>query len=154
LAETVSSKFDWGFVMKFIVYTLLVSGVLSTIVVIIFSGNYSPVESLILFLLISLLACFYIVFVIRQMIVVTAAPEGILIKSLITGKSTTIEYKNIEHVSSLNVVRRGRDGVDIIDHRKLKIELNTGKHYSFTNMQFNNYDELKEAIRRHRFHLD
>lgn len=86
-----------------------------------------------------------------------ASPNELVLQYILTNNRITVNYTDIVHVS---LVRENTDYYDImtrftlIPKTKLRIELSSGKNLYLFEEYYENFDELKEAIRRARFKLD
>ena len=95
----------------------------------------------------------YIFLAVKSLRKVIIAPEGIIIKYMLINKKITIEYENIVSVKNLRMKRYGHGFVNS-SFLYLEIELASGEIISINDNIIDNYDEIKEAIRRERFSLD
>ena len=101
------------------------------------------------------LVLFYILFnnINNTLLKITVAPGGLELRYLLTKKQIVINYADITHVSNTHAKQEvsyptSNDGA------KLTVELSTGETLILVKETYSNYNELKEAIRRNRFHLD
>lgn len=101
--------------------------------------------------------CYNSYHAIRRFIKVMASPNELVLQYILTNNRITVNYTDIVHVS---LVRENTDYYDImtrftlIPKTKLRIELSSGKNLYLFEEYYENFDELKEAIRRARFKLD
>jgi hypothetical protein len=155
MIETVSSKFAYAFWIKVIFFTIVASGLTATVIMISIK-NWTQLKSpdlpltiLVLFLVYG----FFIRWAYRAAIRIIATPGGLIIRHLVTKKQTIIAYADIVHVGNTRV-NVGRSEMRSYSYLKLVIELRSGEVLNFLAEDFDNYDEVKEAIRRFRFHLN
>lgn len=155
MGDTVVSEFSSMFWVKGVVLSIIYWGILIIYdtVVYVHRDNYSTVELVVTGLVSVFAIGIYIKLVTDSYIQLTIAREGLCITYLLTKKEIVIDYTDITHVSSI-IANSRDDKVSARRYLKLKIELSTGEKFSFSEDQFNNYHELKDAIRRFRFNLE
>jgi hypothetical protein len=154
--DIVSSRFTLIFLLQTIVGTLVVIFAVAACVVVSIERRafYNQGQ-------LSLIAIFCIILIyininsaIRSLIKITVAPEGLIIKYLITQKRIIIDYADIIHVSNLDI-NEDPDNMRFFqfstNYLRLVIELTTGEKLIFTDGKFANYDDLKDAIRLYRY---
>jgi len=90
----------------------------------------------------------------NSLIKITAAPECLVLKYLISRKQIKISYQDITHIG-ITHISGPQDSVRYsAEYTNLDIVLLNGDTVTLLKDNYSNYDELKEAIRRHRFNLD
>ena len=110
---------------------------------------------LILAILIGLVG-YIIYYAITRFIKVAVTPGALVVRYLFNNKKA-VEYSHIEHISLVSgksISRGGGTRSSIGGKIKLKIELDNGEKLYLYEESYENFDELKEAIRRARFNLD
>ncbi len=142
----VTSKFDNRFIIQAAVFVVfLFCLLLKNIVILIKLWLFADWYPLLIAGSFFLLTIYFLFRLFRYALVkVTVAPEGLSWKSLITNKLMIIPYKDIVHVAGLREVTGGQ--ISSSSYRTLQIDLITGKQLSFTSIQFENYNELRNAI--------
>ncbi len=155
MTEPITSKFAWIYITETVIFSLFVfiSAIkyATTITKNFDVYNWGQIASASIYLVILFLVYFYVI--IRNMVQITAAPEGLVLRYLITGKRIIIDYADITHVGNYRT-NANFDNALIPSGLKLVIELTTGETLCFTDRQYTNYGELKDMIRRYRFHLN
>jgi len=152
MTETVTSKFRKSLWIAPILFGILV---FSLIAICVTPGNTGMIMGILVVLIV--LFCFNTYRAVTRFIKVNVSPDALLLHYLLINKQIIVNYADIVHVS---VVREntGRDensrSFTLIDTIKLKIELNTGEDLYLFEEYYENFDEIKEAIRRARFNLD
>jgi hypothetical protein len=153
MPETIISKFNPTIWIKAIIFTAFVFG--SEIACVVFSIKNKDIYSWGQYCLVTVLGVgllyYYIKTAINTIVRITVGAGGLGIDYLLTKKHILVEYSDIIHVSSTNV-GRGNDNVVVYKYLQLDIELSTGEQLTFTDNQFDNYEDLKEWIRYYRFH--
>ncbi len=90
---------------------------------------------------------------VRSAIRLTVGRDGIEVLYLLTHRKWMINYPDIVHVES--VIANGNSyRTEVSTFLRLEIYLRNGEQFAFTDAQFANYRELKDAIRFFRFHGD
>ena len=93
---------------------------------------------------------------VTRFIEVTVTPDALLLHYLLTGKRRTVDNESITHVALVRDY--SSDGssprYSLINKVKLKIVLNTDDIIYLYKEYYQNFEELKEAIRRARFKLE
>ena len=118
------------------------------------SGN---VQKIICVLIIVILICYSTYHAIKRFIKVTVTPDVLSLQFLLINYHKTVNYTDIVHASVVQnaELRRGDiSSFTLGDTKKLKIELSSGEKLYLFEEYYQNFDELKEAIRRARFKLD
>ena len=155
MTQPVSSKFSFAFWIKAILKTLLLFGSIAGCakVAIESSAKYSRGELLLTACFCVVLILMYIYLSIGALKQFTAAPEGIIIYYYLTNKRVIIDYADITHIDNILVTEEVLTN-NSTEYLKLVIEFNTGGELVIFKDDMINYDELKEAIRQFRFHLN
>ncbi len=147
----VTSKFVNGFAFKTVIFIILVLvwlvGHILVLIKLIMSAQWYPLSIVGGFFL--LFFYFFFRLLTYALVKITIAPEGIFWKNLIKNKTTVITYEEIEHVANFRTTTNTRS---VSNYRTLQIDLFANKQFSFTSLQFENYNELRDAIweNRHR----
>jgi hypothetical protein len=93
---------------------------------------------------------------VTRFIEVTITPDALLLHYLLTGKRRTVDNESITHAALVRDY--SSDGssqrYSLINKVKLKIVLNTDDIIYPYEEYYQNFEELKEAIRRARFKLE
>ena len=102
---------------------------------------------------VGLAVCVYYFFnaTVRSVIRLTVGPNGIEVFYRITHRRWMINYDGIVHVESV-IANGNSDRTDVSTFLRLEINLRGGEQFTFTDAQFANYHDLKDAIRFFRFH--
>ncbi len=159
MTATITSKFRNSLWIAPFLFGVLV-WILIGICVHLSEEDYSPSNAQVIMVTLVILIiyiCFKTYRAVNRFIKVTVSPDVLLLHYLLINKQTIVNYADIVHVS---LVRESPDDngfnrrVSLIDTIKLKIELNTGKNLYLVEEYYENFDELKEAIRRARFNLE
>jgi hypothetical protein len=87
---------------------------------------------------------------ISLIIKLTVGPGGIEVLYPVTKRKWKINYADIIHVESV-IANGNSDRTDASTFLRLEITLRDGQQFTFTDAQFANYHELKDAIRFFRF---
>jgi len=151
MTQPVTSNLTKIYWFKAAVFSLFVFT--SMIACIHYSVNYNPAALLSTGIFSLVLVIVYIYLAIRLTRKITAAPDGLIIEYLLTKRQIIINYDDITHVENIRV-NGNRENALFPSFRSLAIEISTGENLSINESDFNNYDDLKEAIRRNRFHLE
>jgi hypothetical protein len=152
MTATVTSKFRNSLWISPFLLGILVSGLIAICVA---PGNAYMVPGTLAVLII--LICFNTYRAVNRFIKVEVSPDSLLLHYLLINKQISVNYADMVHVS---IVRNTSDYYEtsrrftLADTTKLKIELNNGKKLYLVEEYYENFDELKEAVRRARFGLD
>jgi hypothetical protein len=159
MTETLTSKFRnslWTAPLFFGILVAILIGVCVHLTGEEYSRTNAQVGMVTLVFLI-IYICFNTYRAVKRFIKVTVNPDALMLHYLLIDDRKTINYADIVHVSlvcsSLDYAENTRR-LSLVDTTKLKIELNTGKKLYLVEEYYENFDELKEAIRRARFKLD
>jgi hypothetical protein len=159
MTETITSKFRnslWTGLLFFGIFVFI----LIAVCVNLSEEDYSPGNAHVIMVTLAILIiyiCSNTYHAVKRFIKVTVSPDALLLHYLLINDRTSVNYADIVHVS---VVSENTDYYNIstrfnlIPAVKLKIELSTGKNLYLFEEYYENFDELKEAIRRARFKLD
>jgi hypothetical protein len=155
MTKTVSSRFSFTFWLKAILKTLILFGSIAGCVKVAIerSAGYSRAELLLTACFCMILIAMYLYLSIGALKQFTAAPEGIIIYYYLTNKRVIIDYADITHIDNILVTVEEKTNTTS-EYLKLVIEFNTGGELVIYKDDMTNYDELKEAIRQFRFHLN
>lgn len=148
---TVNSKFHYYLWVTVIFCAIFAAGFI--IAFIIALTNYLNPGSVIIAVVLLPLIYFAIKVIIGSLLKITVTPDGLKFKYLVTGKQTIINYADIVHVENVHE-KSLRSSSDEGSGVRLNIFLKNGDEYVIPEDNYANYNELKEAIRRNRFHLD
>jgi len=162
MAETVTSIFRPRIKTITIVAGILTWGTIALLICFyVYDGTNDPGTEVV-FGVLGFPALFYIYLkpILKRFLKVTAGADGLVFHYLLTNKKIVIDYAEISHVES-DGVNPGRWYHHQFVERnstneaqaRLQICLNTGAKFYIDAANYSNYDELKEAIRRHRFNL-
>jgi len=92
---------------------------------------------------------------INTLVRIVVAPDGLNLYYLLTGKHIIVDYQEITHVENMHTISDNwRYAQPKTGDIHLNIDLTNGKRFTFFALNYANYNEIKEAIRRNRFHLD
>lgn len=156
MSNIVSSRFTFIFLLQTIVAALVVIFTIIAFVVVSIEhwASYNHGQLLLIAIFSIILIYININSAISSLIKITVAPEGLIIKYLITQKRIIIDYADIIHVSNLDI-DEDPDNMRFFqfstNYLRLVIELTTGEKLIFTDGKFANYDDLKDAIRLYRY---
>jgi len=146
MATSVSSKFTNGFWFKGLGVSAFAFCLITAWINYLINNKDS---SLLLIFSLAFFIIIYIYFTIRALREITIAPEGLIVKYLLINRKVTFKYEDIVHIKNLRM-----DRFDQGYYLYLVIEFANGKSIKFKENDIDNYDELKEAIRRNRFSLE
>jgi hypothetical protein len=151
MTETVSSKFKLTLWLKFIVFTFVAFGAITVCIITCINnrGTYNWGQFLLFGLFSIALAYVYFGTADNSVISITVSGNGLHIKHLMSSKKVNIGYNEIKNISALHVNGKSKSKLSS-SYLRLEMKLANGQDFSFTNNQFSNYDELKEAIERFR----
>ena len=160
MTSTVTSKFSKSLWVAPVLLGVLIS-MLIAVCPSLSQPDYNPndePEIVCILVIITLLICYNTYHAIRRFIKVTVTPDVLLLHYLLINNQKIINYADIAHVSLVQENTQIRGTADSRsspgDNIKLKIELNSGQKLYLFEEYYQNFDELKEAIRRARFKLD
>lgn len=146
MTETVVSKFNYSLFVGIGLITLFLSPM-------VYVGITIGTQSWLMDFILILLMYFFIKRTIDTLVKITVAADGLELKYLITGKKVIVNYSDITHVDNKGVTGMYNFS-NSPSYVKLDVELTNGKKITILGDNYSNYDEIREAIRRNRFHLD
>jgi hypothetical protein len=154
MTTAVTSKFTTLFWVKMIVIiaAILIAVIFGAVYLSLHHTMY-PTSQIIIFIVLAVAAVgVYTYNLTVSLLKITAAHEGLILYYMLTKKKIVIDYADILHVSNVHSRQTGlptsSGGV------KLVIELSTGEEFFIKEENYENYVELKDALREFRFHLD
>jgi hypothetical protein len=158
MTTTVTSKFR-NSLWTAPVFLVILIFILVTIIVYLVDQDYSQSNAHEIMATLAILIgiiCFNAYSAVTRFIKVTVTPDALLLHYLLTGKQRAVDYESIAHIALVRDYSGDGSSLrySLINLVKLKIVLNTDDIFYLYEEYYQNFEELKEAIRRARFKLE